>query len=155
MEKENKTMFIEGKNLRFLELDDNLYFSAIDVIEILTDSLSPQKYWQVLKKREPHLFGWRLEKMVAKDGRQRFTIVVNLKGVLQMNWLIESSKAESFKIAFAQAVNQNLYWNNHRSVESQLDRTKEVYKTKGYSDEWVEIRLKSIEARKEFNEEQN
>ncbi len=152
MRKETKIMLIEDKSLRFLELNDDLYFSALDVIKILNTNPSPRQYWGSLKKREPYLFGWREEKMIAKDGRQRLTVVVNLKGVLQMIWCIKSPISESFKHSFAQAVTK--FWEATNNLDylytKYLITIYETYRAEGYSDEWIQNKIEKVHSKKEF-----
>ncbi len=152
MEKENKIVLFEGKKIRRIENNGEWFFSVIDVIEVLTDSATPRKYWSTLKTREPQLSSVCGQlKMVATDGRERLTDAADTEGVFRIIMSVPSPKAEPFKLWLAQTGKQHL--DEIENPELGFERLKEIYKAKGYPDEWIERRLQSIETRKQLTEE--
>ena len=149
-------------NTDLLPLDDILirkiwhekqwFFSIIDIIEILTESSSPTHYWSMLKKREPQLVTscYKL-KLKAQDGKSRLTDCTHREGVLRIVQSVPSEKAEPFKLWLARLGVERI--DEVENPEVGFDRLKEIYKAKGYSDEWIERRMKSINIRKELTDE--
>lgn len=111
MEKENKIVLFEEKTIRKAWHNEEWFFSVIDVIEAITDSATPRKYWNTLKTREPQLSSVCGQlKMVAADGRERLTDVANTEGILRIIMCIPSPKLEQvqlllFKIVEKQDIN--------------------------------------------------
>ena len=139
--------------------DDNQekwYFSVIDVVGVLTDSDNPRKYWSVLKTRlkkegnETATNCSRL-KMRAEDGKQRFTDVADLEQVFRVIQSIPSPKAEPFKLWMAQVASIRI--DQLQDPELSIEQAMLDYKRLGYSDNWINQRLKSIEVRKELTDE--
>ena len=156
MEEQNVIPF-EGKEVRKIWHKEEWYFSIIDVIEILTETDRPRKYWNDLKKK---LFAeGYIEtsekigqlKMAANDGKQRLTDCANTKGMFRIIMSVPSPKAESFRLWLAQVGEERLQ--EIENPELAVERARDIYKAKGYSDEWIERRLKSIEVRKELTDE--
>ena len=103
MEKENKIVLFEEKNIRKIWHNEEWFFSVIDVIEAITNSATPRKYWSTLKAREPQLSSVCGQlKMIAVDGRERLTDATNTEGMLRVIMSVPSPKAELFKIWLAQ-----------------------------------------------------
>ena len=152
MEQNNKIIVFENKSIRRVWHDEQWYFSIIDVIEVLTDSVSPSHYWSMLKKRENELVTicYKL-KMVAQDGKNRSTDCANTEGVLRIIMAIPSAKAEPFKLWLAQTGKERL--EEIDNPELGFERLKEIYRAKGYPEDWIERRLKSIDIRKELTDE--
>ena len=152
MEQNNKIIVFENKSIRRAWHDEQWYFSIIDVIEVLTDSVSPSHYWSMLKKRESELVTicYKL-KMVAQDGKNRSTDCANTEGVLRIIMAIPSAKAEPFKLWLAQTGKERL--EEIDNPELGFERLKEIYRAKGYLEDWIERRLKSIDIRKELTDE--
>ena len=152
MEQNNKIIVFENKSIRRTWHDEQWYFSIIDVIEVLTDSVSPSHYWSMLKKRENELVTicYKL-KMVAQDGKNRLTDCANTEGVLRIIMAIPSAKAEPFKLWLAQTGKERL--EEIDNPELGFERLKEIYRAKGYPEDWIERRLKSIDIRKELTDE--
>ena len=152
MEQNNKIIVFENKSIRRVWHDEQWYFSIIDVIEVLTDSVSPSHYWSMLKKRENELVTicYKL-KMVAQDGKNRLTDCANTEGVLRIIMAIPSAKAEPFKLWLAQTGKERL--EEIDNPELGFERLKEIYRAKGYPEDWIERRLKSIDIRKELTDE--
>ncbi len=152
MAQNNKIIVFENKSIRRAWHDEQWYFSIIDVIEVLTDSVSPSHYWSMLKKRENELVTicYKL-KMVAQDGKNRLTDCANTEGVLRIIMAIPSAKAEPFKLWLAQTGKERL--EEIDNPELGFERLKEIYRAKGYLEDWIERRLKSIDIRKELTDE--
>ncbi len=143
--------FDESK-IRKIWHNDEWYFSVVDIIEILTDSPIPRNYWSILKKREPQLHTVCMQlKLKASDGRNRLTDCANTEGVFRIVMSVPSSKAEPLKLWLAKVGQERLADINDPEIA--LERLKENYKLKGYTDEWIERRLKSISIRKELTDE--
>lgn len=132
------------------------FFSVIDVVGILTDSPDPKRYWSVLKTRikreggEPTTICSTL-KMPAADGKLRLTDAATPEQLLRLIQSIPSPRAEPFKRWLAQVGAERL--DEMQDPELTIDRAMMEYKQLGYSDAWINQRLKSIEVRKELTEE--
>jgi DNA-damage-inducible protein D len=148
----NKLAIFEQKQIRQTEYNGDIYFSIIDILEVLTGSPAPRQYWNVIKKRENQLSTICLQlKMTATDGRQRLTDCANTEGVLRIIMSVPSPKAEPFKLWLAEVGKQTII--ETENPEIGIDRLTEIYRAKGYNNEWIERRLKSIEVRKELTDE--
>lgn len=151
MENSNVTLF-KGVEIRKIWHDEQWYFSVIDVIQVLTESKDARTYWKVLKNREPQLVTICNQlKMRATDGRNRLTDVANTEGVFRIIMSIPSPNAEPFKLWLAQTGKQSM--DESANPELAVERAAELYRAKGYSNEWVAQRLKTIEVRKELTDE--
>jgi len=132
------------------------YFSIVDVVGVLSESENPQTYWRVLKKR---LLGEGNEtvtncnalKMPAADGKMRLTDVADTEQLFRLIQSVPSPKAEPFKIWLARVGSERI--DEIEDPEKGIDRLMETYLRKGYSKEWINQRLKSIEVRKELTDE--
>jgi hypothetical protein len=148
----------EDKKVRSLwnESEDEWYFSVVDVIQVLTDSSIPKDYWYRMKKREK-LSGFELSticrqlKIEASDGKKYATDCASTEGLLRIIQSIPSPKAELFKLWLAKVGSERL--DEIADPEKGIDRLMETYLKKGYSKEWVNQRLKSIEVRKDLTDE--
>jgi len=132
------------------------YFSIIDVIEILTDSPRPRKYWNALKtklKTEGSELSHKLGqlKMQSTDGKFYLTDVADTEQLFRLIQSIPSPKAEPFKLWLAQVASERL--DEMQDPELSIDRALEQYLKLGYSENWINQRLKSIEIRKELTDE--
>ena len=132
------------------------YFSIVDVISILTDSPNPRKYWSVLKtrmKREgSELTTNRSQlKMQAADGKKYLTDVANTEQLFRLIQSVPSPKAEPFKLWIAQVAKERL--DQMQDPELSIEQAMADYKRLGYSDNWINQRLKSIEIRKDLTDE--
>ena len=142
----------EEKPIRKIWHNDEWYFSVVDVIYVLTDSANPRKYWSVLKVREPQLATICSQlKMLSSDGKNYKTDVANTEGVLRLIMSVPSPKAEPLKLWLAQVGRERL--EETANPELAFERTREMYRAKGYPDDWIGYREKSILARKELTEE--
>lgn len=132
------------------------FVSIVDVIAILTDSPNPRKYWSVLKTRLK-AEGSKLTtdcsqlKMQSADGKYYKTDVADTEQLFRLIQSIPSPKAEPFKLWFAQVANERL--DEMQDPELSIDRALEQYLQLGYSENWINQRLKSIEIRKELTDE--
>ena len=132
------------------------YFSIVDVITVLTESENPQTYWRVLKKRlldegNETVTNCNALKMVAADGKMRLTDVADTEQLFRLIQSIPSPKAEPFKMWLAQVGRERI--DEIEDPELGIERLMETYLRKGYSKEWINQRLKSIEVRKELTDE--
>ena len=151
MENSNIIPF-EGKEIRKVWQNEQWYFSIIDVLEVLTDSLSSKTYWDKLKSREfqtPPF--WEQLKMKAKDGKNRLTDCTNTEGVFRIVMSVPSPKAEPFKLWLAQVGKERL--EETENPEIGFERLREIYIAKGYPVEWVQQRIQNIDIRKQLTDE--
>ncbi len=136
--------------------EEKWYFSIVDVVGILTDSSNPRKYWSVLKSRLKQE-GSQLTtdcsqlKMQAADGKLYITDAADTEQLLRLIQSIPSPKAEPFKLWLAKVGYERI----EETIDPELsfDRAMETYLAKGYTKEWINQRLKSIEVRKELTDE--
>jgi len=158
MTKKEAIQLFEDKQVRTVwdGNEEKWFFSIIDVIEILTDSPRPRKYWNALKTKLKaegselsHKMG-RL-KMKAADGKMRMTDVADTEQLFRLIQSIPSPKAEPFKLWLAQVASERL--DEMQDPELSIDRALEQYLKLGYSENWINQRLKSIEIRKELTDE--
>ncbi len=148
----------ENKKVRTLwdDTHEKWYFSIVDVIQILTDSPNPRKYWSVLKLRL-NKEGSQLTsncsqlKMPAADGKYYKTDVADSEQLFRLIQSIPSPKAEPFKMWLAQIASERL--DELQDPELTIDRALAQYLQLGYSENWINQRLKSIEIRKELTDE--
>jgi len=138
------------------ETEEEWYFSVVDVVGILTDSPNPRKYWSVLKtrlKQEGNETATNCSqlKLLMTDGKMRLTDVANTQQLFRLIQSIPSPKAEPFKIWIAQVAKERL--DQMKDPELSIEQAMLDYKRLGYSDNWINQRLKSIEIRKELTDE--
>jgi hypothetical protein len=134
------------------------YFSIIDVIAVLTESPNPQTYWRVLKKRlkdegNETVTNCNALKMLAVDGKQRLTDVADTEQLLRLIQSIPSKKVEPFKMWLAKVGSERI--DETENPELAIDRAMKTYLQKGYSKDWINQRLKTIEVRKDLTDEWN
>ncbi len=147
-----KIILFQEKKVRREWHKEEWYFSVIDVIEVLTDSPTPRKYWNTLKTREPQLSSICGQlKMVASDGKLRATDAANTEGLFRIIMSVPSPKAEPFKLWLAQVGKEHI--DEIENPELGFERLRQIYKAKGYPDDWIALRGKSIEIRKELTDE--
>lgn len=158
MTKENSIKVFEQKQVRtHWEADqEKWYFSIIDIIGILTDSPNPRKYWSVLKSRlrkEGSELATNCSqlKMLSTDGKYYKTDVADTEQIFRLIQSVPSKKAEPFKLWLAQVGRERI--DEIEDPEIGIDRLMETYLRKGYSKDWINQRLKSIEVRKELTDE--
>ena len=150
----------EQKKVRTVwdEEQEKWYFAIVDVVAVLTESADPQSYWRKLKQRlkeegnqtvtDCHAF-----KLQAADGKMRLTDVADTEQLFRLIQSIPSPKAEPFKIWMSQVASTRL--EQLQDPELSIEQAMLDYKRLGYSDSWINQRLKSIEIRKELTDEWN
>ena len=158
MKRKNDIKVFEDKKVRTLwnVEQEKWYLSIVDVIAILTDSPNPRKYWSVLKTRlkaEGSQLATNCSqlKMQSADGKFYLTDVADTEQLFRLIQSIPSPKAEPFKLWLAQVAAERL--DEMQDPELSIDRALEQYMNLGYSENWVNQRLKSIEIRKELTDE--
>ena len=158
MEKEANIKLFEERKVRTIwnESEEEWYFSVVDVVGVLTDSPNPRKYWSVLKTRlkqegnETATNCSRL-KLLMPDGKMRLTDVASTEQLFRLIQSIPSPKAEPFKQWLAKVAKERL--DQLQDPELSIEQAMLDYKRLGYSDNWINQRLKSIEIRKELTDE--
>ena len=158
MTKETAIKLFQDHRVR-VQWDDELekwYFSIVDIIGVLTDSPNPRKYWSVLKtrlKKEGSELATNCSqlKMQSSDGKFYKTDVADTEQLLRLIQSIPSPKAEPFKIWLSRVGYERI--EETEDPEKAFDRAMQTYLKKGYSKNWINQRLKSIEVRKELTDE--
>lgn len=158
MKQQNSIKIFEDKKVRTLwdAEQEKWFISIIDVIEVLTDSPRPRKYWNALKtklKTEGSELSQKLGqlKMQSADGKFYLTDVADTEQLFRLIQTIPSPKAEPFKLWLAQIASERL--DEMQDPELTIDRALQQYLKLGYSENWINQRLKSIEIRKELTDE--
>ena len=158
MTKKDAVKIFEGREVRSVwdAQAEKWYISIIDVIEVLTDSADPRNYWKVLKHRltaegNETVTNCNQLKLRATDGKMRLTDVADVEQLFRLIQSVPSPKAEPFKMWLAQLGRERL--EEIDDPEQGIDRLLEYYHRKGYSEAWINQRLKSIEVRKELTDE--
>ena len=158
MEKQDTIKIFEDKKVRTLwdAEQEKWYLSIIDIIEILTGTDRPRKYWSDLKTKLRNEGSELSEKigqlkMAAEDGKMRMTDVADTEQLFRLIQSIPSPKAEPFKLWLAKVAAERL--DEMQDPELTIDRALEQYLQLGYSESWINQRLKSIEIRKELTDE--
>ena len=148
----------EEKHVRsvFNEQNEKWYFSVIDVIHVLTDSTVPKRYWSDLKKKLSKEGSQAYDKIVhlkmtAEDGKNRVTDTADTETMLRLIQSIPSPKAEPFKQWLAQVGAERIA--EIENPELAQARIRATYKAKGYSDAWIEKRIRGIQTRDELTNE--
>ena len=158
MTKKEAIKVFEQRNIRSLWDDEaeTWYFSIVDVVGVLTDSLNPTAYWRKLKERlkkeeNQTVTNCHGFKMRALDGKMRKTDCVDTEQLFRLIQSIPSPKAEPFKLWMAQVASERI--DQIQDPELSIEQAMKDYKRLGYSDSWINQRLKSIEIRKELTDE--
>ncbi len=158
MNQDTAIKLFESKKIRSIWDDENekWYFSIVDVVGVLTDSNNPNNYWKVLKHRlakegSELVTDCNQLKMQSSDGKYYKTDVANTEQLFRLIQSIPSPKAEPFKLWLAKAGRERI--DEIEDPEIGFDRLMVTYLKKGYSKEWINQRLKSIEIRKELTDE--
>lgn len=158
MTQKNAIKIFEEKKVRTVWDDETetWYFSIIDVIAALTESVDPRKYWNKLKQRlkeegNETVTNCHQLKMKASDGKMRLTDVADTEQLFRLIQSIPSPKAEPFKLWIAQIARERL--DQLQDPELSINQALMDYKRLGYSDNWINQRLKSIEIRKDLTDE--
>ena len=151
----NQIALFKGKGIRKQLYKKEWYFSVIDVIAVLTDSPIPKTYWIKMKQREKSLLEpypiWVPLKMIAEDGKMRETDCANTEDMLRIVQSVPSPKAEPLKRWLAKVGYERLQ--EIENPELATKRTRVLYKLKGYSEDWIEKRMRGIVIRNELTDE--
>lgn len=158
---ENKSLrLFEDKNIRVAwnEIEENWYFSVVDIVAVLTenDYQKSRNYWKWLKNKlieegSELVSNTNQLKMKSSDGKYYNTDVMNTEQILRLVQSIPSKKAEPFKLWLAQVGKERI--DEAYDPEITINRALDTYRKKGYSEEWINQRLKTIDVRKEFTDE--
>jgi hypothetical protein len=156
---ENTLSIFQGKAIRRTIYNNEWWFSVVDVIEVLTDSARSSAYWSAMKVRVKSEDGIELSticrqlKLEAPDGKLRETDCANAEGIFRIIQSIPSPKAEPFKRWLAKVGYERVQ--EIENPELATKRMRALYKLKGYSDDWVEKRMRGIAVREELTDEWN
>src|SRR5476651_627950 len=157
MEIETKIAIFKGKGIRKIIHDNEWWFSVVDVIEVLTDSVNPRDYWYRMKIRVKDEDGIELSticrqlKLESSDGKKYETDCANTEGMFRIIQSIPSPKAEPLKRWLAKIGYERIQ--EIENPELATKRTKLLYKLKGYPDNWIEKRMRGIAVRAELTNE--
>lgn len=153
-----KVALFEGKKIRrdWDKQEEKWYFSVVDVVAILSGSIDPLAYWRKLKERlkkegSETVTKCHALKMIAADGKMRLTDVADTETMFRIIQSIPSPNAEPFKLWLARVGYERI--EETEDPEKAIQRAMATYLKKGYSKEWVDLRLKSIEIRKDLTNE--
>lgn len=153
----NKMVLFKGQKIRRIIFKGEWWFSVVDVIRALTDSSRPDAYWVAMKARIKNEDGIQLSticrqlKLEAPDGKMRETDCANTEGVFRIIQSIPSPKAEPFKRWLAKVGYERV--KEIEDPELATKRTRALYKLKGYSDSWIEKRMRGVAIREELTDE--
>lgn len=154
MENNELTPF-EGNGIRKVWHDEQWFFAIIDIIAVLAETSSPRQYWTKVKNglvNESQLQPFWLQlKMIAPDGKNRLTDCANAEGIFRIIMSVPSPKAEPLKLWLAEQGKRAI--DEAENPELLSDRQTELYRAKGYTDEWIAKRVQSIKTRKELTAE--
>jgi len=154
-ERQKGLVVFQDKKIRRLWHNNEWFFSVVDVVEALTDSPTPRQYWGKIKDREFVAFElspiWVQLKLMAEDGKLRETDCADTKNMFRIIQSIPSPKAEPFKQWLAQVGYERIQ--EIENPELAQKRMKEIYHAKGYSDDWIEKRVRGIAVRDELTDE--
>ena len=158
MAQEETIKLFEGKQVRYVWDDEQqkYFFSIVDVIQVLTDSPRPRKYWNALKTKlqaEGSEVSQNMGqlKMTSPDGKQRLTDVADTEQLLRLIQSVPSKKAEPFKLWLAHLGQERL--NQLQDPELSIEQAIKDYRRLGYSEDWINQRIKTIEIRKGLTDE--
>ena len=145
----------KNKKIRKVLHKNEWWFSILDIIEALTDSPQPKTYWAKMKERDSSMSEsfpfWEQLKLESSDGKQYLTDCSNTEGVFRIIQSIRSPKAEPFKRWLAKVGFERVQ--EIENPELATKRTRMLYKLKGYSDGWIEKRIRGIAIREELTDE--
>lgn len=152
---QNKIILFQEKNIRRVWHEEKWWFVIEDVIVVLTNSNNPKQYIKDIRRRDPELAkGWvqiaTILSVETEGGIQRMNCA-NTEGLLRLIMSIPSPKAEPFKLWLAQVGQERI--EEIQNPELAIERIRELYRAKGYPEEWITTRLKSIDIRKQLTDE--
>jgi hypothetical protein len=151
-----KIAIFQGKQIRRTLVENEWWFSVVDVVAFLSESLNPGAYWRKLKQRlseegsEVVTFCHGL-KLMAPDGKQRETDCANTEGIFRIIQSIPSPKAEPFKAWLARVGKERI--DEIENPELGMDRVKKIYEQKGYNKDWVDKRIRGMAVRHDLTDE--
>lgn len=152
---EKELINFESRSIRKVWHNDEWFFSVVDVIALLTDSPIPKTYWSKLKTKisaESESYPiWVQLKIPSADGKKYQTDAANTEGVIRICMSVPSPKAEPFRQWISSVAKERI--DETENPELMTQRQIALYKAKGYSDEWIEKRMQSIETRKQLTDE--
>ena len=154
---QGKIIVFGAKQIRRMFMDGEWFFSVVDVIAALTDSDAPSKYWTAMKRREEKTTGFQFSticrqlKLTSADGKSYKTDAVNTEAAFRIIQSIPSPKAEPFKRWLAQVGYERVQEIENPELAQQ--RMRQLFKDKGYPDDWVEKRVRGIAVRDELTGE--
>jgi hypothetical protein len=158
MEDNFAIQLFEGKKVRIVwdEEKEKYWFSVVDIVQVLTESVDATAYWRKLKQRlkeegNETVTNCHALKLLAADGKRRLTDVADLQGIFRIIQSIPSKKAEPVKQWLAQLGEQRI--DQMIDPELTFQMAVEDYRRQGYSDKWINERMRSIEMRKELTDE--
>ena len=152
----DKLVVFKGKNIRRTLHNDEWWFSVVDIVEVLTESVDPKQYVKRMRSRDNELNNnWGtictpLE-LIAKDDKTRKENCANTEGIFRIIQSIQSPKAEPFKRWLAKVGYERVQ--EIEDPELAQKRTRALYKSKGYPDDWIEKRMRGIAIREELTDE--
>ncbi|OGC20972.1 phage antirepressor protein [candidate division WOR-1 bacterium RIFOXYC2_FULL_37_10] len=157
MKPDAKIAIFKGRKIRKVLYQNEWWFSVIDVVDVLTDSANSRDYWYKMKVRVKNEDGVELStfcrqlKLESSDGKKYSTDCANTEGIFRLIQSIPSPKAEPFKLWLAKVGYERIQ--EIEDPELSTKRTRALYKAKGYSDSWIEKRMRGIAIREELTDE--
>jgi DNA-damage-inducible protein D len=156
MEDQNKIIVFQEKGIRRIWLNEEWWFSVLDIVEVLTDTVNPTDYFKKMRKRDPELNAFvgtncpQVE-MVGTNGAKRKTLAANTQGMFRIVQSIPSFKAEPFKLWLAKVGYERVQ--EIENPELAAERARQYYRDLGYDEKWIEVRIQSIEVRGKLTDE--
>ena len=158
MAEQNEIQLFDGKQVRYVwdEEQEKYFFSVVDVIQVLTDSTTPRRYWSDLKRKLAAEGSEMYEKIVqlklpSSDGKSYLTDVADTEQVFRLIQSVPSKKAEPFKLWLAALGQERM--NKLQDPELSIEQAIKDYRRLGYSEDWINQRIKTIEIRKGLTDE--
>lgn len=158
MAEQNEIQLFDGKQVRYVwdEEQEKYFFSVVDVIQVLTDSTTPRRYWSDLKRKLAAEGSEMYEKIVqlklpSSDGKSYLTDVADTEQVFRLIQSVPSKKAEPFKLWLAALGRERM--NQLQDPELSIEQAIKDYRRLGYSEDWINQRIKTIEIRKGLTDE--
>jgi methylphosphotriester-DNA--protein-cysteine methyltransferase len=153
---ETRIAVFGGRSIRKTLFNNEWWFAVVDVVEVLADSADPVQYIKKMRSRDPQLLAnWGTIctplDLIAKDGKNRKVLCANTEGIFRIIQSIPSPKAESFKRWLAKVGYERVQ--EIEDPELGQKRTRALYKAKGYSEDWIEKRMRGIAIREELTDE--
>jgi len=157
IDQERSLAVFQGQGIRRIWCEEQWFFSVVDIIDVLTDSSKPRDYWYRLKEREKESSGIELStncrrlKLLADDGKMRETDCSNTEGLFRIIQSIPSKKAEPFKRWLAKVGYERIQ--DIEDPDRAMLRMREMYRAKGYSEEWIDKRMRGMVVRQSLTNE--